>query len=1018
MADQKISQLNELTSPLTGDTLPIVNSGETKKITVSNLLSGSNIQPYFESTATGSAENYKVGDNVWLGDVGAVNMLVVKGINDTGSGYVKFGLADSHQNPYIGHDSGEDANVLSVVADTTKFSNAIIVGSGSLFASDPEMIHVYSSGSFNIAYFVGESDTYSQINVKNNNSGTDASTDIVVTANNGTEQTHFIDLGINSSNYSAGVVGGPNDAYLLNVGNDLYVGTVGGEVSHSHVHLFSAGDWENPQITLFAEKSVGFNTSGVTSGFTYEFSGSVKLQNDLQVDGGMTGSLDWSNLINIPTFVTGATYEEVTYSELYSHLTGATLTPGKHYLITDFKTCYDQPDYDSTGTPITTGNYKEGSVAPILVLATATDKISEHAYQPQYSGDTIQYDPYFTSTEVTSGATFGRITYRIDDKGNAFDYDFREVLFKRYNTYSADSFYSGKINIDGLGVMTGTDTNFSSHTPGDIIGVVNQNTSYNVDFYEIVTIDSDTSMTVTGHTINPVNNTFYTNSTTESGMSYKKSNIISNTGFTEYNTFTGYDGCFNNTCGNRVAQTIDDGQTFLLSNNVFRSSPYIDNSFGSNFRNNTFNDDCINNTISGNFYNNVIDNDFDYNTISADFYNNMIICDFQSNIIQNSFHDNNLGDDDGVDFSENLIMGQFYQNFFRGYDNFTDNIIKDPFNNNIIFDSFENNTTNGFGTNIIESSFNNNTVGNSFNNNLIKSSFNQNIISDSFYQNNIYSSFINNTIGSDSYSNNFYSIIQNNQLGKSFVSNTVGNLNSIGGFGFTNNSFGNECSNNTFSGDTQYNTVGHYFNYNNLGTNFSNNQIGSFFNNNTIANDFGFGGNMERGNVIGNRFYSNNIGEYFYDNTIGDNFYSNTISNYFINNKISYGMNNTTIIDLDNSFNFQNNTFNTGFVSYNLTLTGGTGGNPIFYSETNTNVVTDAAGDEYVTFLSGGTFIAQDIIVTPAPTATPTPTPASTDTPTPTVEPTATPTPTYTPAPTDTPTPTPLPTDTPTPTPV
>jgi hypothetical protein len=37
MADQKISQLTELTSPLSGDTLPIVNNGETKRITVANL---------------------------------------------------------------------------------------------------------------------------------------------------------------------------------------------------------------------------------------------------------------------------------------------------------------------------------------------------------------------------------------------------------------------------------------------------------------------------------------------------------------------------------------------------------------------------------------------------------------------------------------------------------------------------------------------------------------------------------------------------------------------------------------------------------------------------------------------------------------------------------------------------------------------------------------------------------------------------------------------------------------------
>ena len=37
MADQKISQLNEVTSPNSSDVLPIVNNGETKKITVANL---------------------------------------------------------------------------------------------------------------------------------------------------------------------------------------------------------------------------------------------------------------------------------------------------------------------------------------------------------------------------------------------------------------------------------------------------------------------------------------------------------------------------------------------------------------------------------------------------------------------------------------------------------------------------------------------------------------------------------------------------------------------------------------------------------------------------------------------------------------------------------------------------------------------------------------------------------------------------------------------------------------------
>ena len=42
MADQKISQLTEITNPNSNDVIPIVSGGETKKITVANLaVSGS-----------------------------------------------------------------------------------------------------------------------------------------------------------------------------------------------------------------------------------------------------------------------------------------------------------------------------------------------------------------------------------------------------------------------------------------------------------------------------------------------------------------------------------------------------------------------------------------------------------------------------------------------------------------------------------------------------------------------------------------------------------------------------------------------------------------------------------------------------------------------------------------------------------------------------------------------------------------------------------------------------------------
>jgi hypothetical protein len=48
----------------------------------------------------------------------------------------------------------------------------------------------------------------------------------------------------------------------------------------------------------------------------------------------------------------------------------------------------------------------------------------------------------------------------------------------------------------------------------------------------------------------------------------------------------------------------------------------------------------------------------------------------------------------------------------------------------------------------------------------------------------------------------------------------------------------------------------------------------------------------------------------------------------------------------------------------NLTFDGVNGGNPIFYSTVSTNVVEDAFDNQkYVTFLSGGTIVVENIIV-------------------------------------------------------
>ena len=216
------------------------------------------------------------------------------------------------------------------ISGSLDISGSLNIGSGSLDIISPEVLHVGNSGSYNIARFDGYDNNYAQINLKNHHSGSGASGDIVITADNGTENIHYVDLGINSSNYNAGYVGRENDAYLLNAGKDLYVGTIGGSGHPSNLNLFAQNKWETPQIHISGSGKVLFNTLTIAPGYEYEFSGSINANHDLNVEGNISGSNitgsfigDGSGLYNIP--MSGITNLEL--SKIVSGSVSASISP-------------------------------------------------------------------------------------------------------------------------------------------------------------------------------------------------------------------------------------------------------------------------------------------------------------------------------------------------------------------------------------------------------------------------------------------------------------------------------------------------------------------------------------------------------------------------------------------------------------------------------------------------------------------------------------------------------------------
>jgi hypothetical protein len=537
------------------------------------------------------------------------------------------------------------------------------------------------------------------------------------------------------------------------------------------------------------------------------FTGGTVSGETLFPEGLSATTISATTYLNLPN--TGGGVTEVTYLELVGNITGGTLSVGGYYLITDFQTCYDQPDFDYDGNPITTGNYKQGPIEPILVLATSTNTISNIAYQPAYPNDKITYDWTWNVTENTGGIALGRITERIDEFNNRTDYDHRNILFKRYKlfTHREELRLNGTIELLSDGTVTGTDTSFTNLSVGDVVYTPFTNPSY----FEIVSITDDLTMSVSGDTINTAGPGAVIYKTIEETngngyFSYKRTNVKTND-YLEYTTFgdaLSNSYAKNNYIGNHANNYQNEGNGFLLSNNVFLEGQYESNKFGDYCYNNTWGTDNENN-IWGDFcYNNVSTNDIDRCTFGNYFRDNLINVNLNRNQIGNDFENNKLLAENEEDFSGNIIADGFNNNTI--YSEFYDNTINLGFENNVIGD---------YG-NLTEFRFYRNNIGNYFNGNTIRQEFQNNRVATNFQGNEINGEFIGNTI-----LNGF----NNNNIGTYFAVNEIGNA----------------FNNNTIYDDFYYNKTNYYFNQNIISNNFNYNIVETYFYNNRPLNYTLFG---------------------------------------------------------------------------------------------------------------------------------------------------------------------------------
>jgi len=268
----------------TGSTL------DTKINNVSGYFTGTNATFTTNLFSTGSTLDTKI-NNV-SGYFTGTNATFTTNLFSTGS------TLDTKINNLSGYVNSYDSNIVfttgnQTIAGTKQFSGLYISGVGLtpgiyVNTKDNQIITgaktFVTSGIFSLSganplvlpnnplSIVGSGNTYLQLNIQNRATGNTSTADLVITANNGTDSSNFINLGINNSGYSdpAFTNGGSYDGYLFVNGGSLDIGT---QTANTHIEFHLGGTTIDKTVARFSNSGLNIitgnlvvNNSGIFGG--------------------------------------------------------------------------------------------------------------------------------------------------------------------------------------------------------------------------------------------------------------------------------------------------------------------------------------------------------------------------------------------------------------------------------------------------------------------------------------------------------------------------------------------------------------------------------------------------------------------------------------------------------------------------------------------------------------------------------------------------------------------------------
>ena len=171
---------------------------------------------------------------------------------------------------YLGNGTTELSDLRFFTSNAEKMrlhsNGSVSIGtttlSGTSTTTEKLLVDAGTTTSYNVISGKGSINNYLQLNIRNLSSGGSASSDIVATADNGTESDNYIDLGVNSSAYSLTtlpILAQNNQAYFFGTGADFVIGN--GSPGYDLIFFTDGYDLTDERMRITAAGNIGIGTS-------------------------------------------------------------------------------------------------------------------------------------------------------------------------------------------------------------------------------------------------------------------------------------------------------------------------------------------------------------------------------------------------------------------------------------------------------------------------------------------------------------------------------------------------------------------------------------------------------------------------------------------------------------------------------------------------------------------------------------------------------------------------------------